>query len=63
MMNDKAEKEEVKEEPFNYANDFLFLTSKEKREVLKNAKQLLRLQKEDTEMVFAVDFCKKQRKD
>jgi uncharacterized protein YutD len=34
-------------EPCNYGNDFLLLTEKEKREVLKNAKNLLKLQKKN----------------
>jgi hypothetical protein len=34
-------------EPHNYGSDFLLLTLKEKRGVLRNAKNLLKLQKED----------------
>jgi hypothetical protein len=34
-------------ESHNYGSDFLLLTLKEKRGVLKNAKTLLKLQKED----------------
>jgi hypothetical protein len=42
-MNDKAEKEGVKEESYDYGNDFKVLSRKEKRGLVKNAKTLLKL--------------------
>ena len=46
-MNDKAKQEECKGECFNYESDFQLLTLKEKRGILKNAKNLLLLQREN----------------
>jgi hypothetical protein len=46
-MNDKAEKEGVKEESYDYGNDFKVLPRKEKRGLVKNAKTLLKLQREN----------------
>jgi hypothetical protein len=46
-MNDTAKQEEVKGEPCDYGKDFKILTRKEKRGILKNAKTLLKLQKEN----------------
>jgi hypothetical protein len=52
-MNGTAKKAEVNREPFDYADDFSFLTPKEKRGILKNAKHLLKLQN-DNDAVLAV---------
>jgi hypothetical protein len=52
-MNDKAEKEGVKGESYDYGNDFQLLPRKEKRELVKNAKTLLKLQKENAILVDA----------
>ena len=49
-MNNTEIKEGCKVETYDYKSDFLFLTLKEKRGVLKNAKHLLKLQK-DAEIV------------
>ena len=57
-MNDTEIKEGYKVETYDYTSDFLFLTLKEKRGVLKNAKHLLKLQK-DVEIV-GVLYCEKQ---
>jgi hypothetical protein len=67
-MNDKTKKVEVNRESFDYSDDFSFLTLKEKREVLKNAKYLLRLQKDNVAMladnkpqkenVFSIGVCR-----
>lgn len=60
-MNDMSIKDSCNVETYDYESDFQFLTLKEKHEVLKNAKQLLKLQKEDAEMVADVLHCEKQR--
>jgi hypothetical protein len=46
-MNNKAGKEGVKEESYDYGNDFKVLPRKEKRGLVKNAKTLLKLQREN----------------
>ncbi|GHV00373.1 hypothetical protein FACS189483_10390 [Spirochaetia bacterium] len=46
-MKDKAKQEGVKGESYDYSKDFKVLTRKEKRALLKNAKTLLKLQKEN----------------
>jgi hypothetical protein len=46
-MKYTASKAEGKEEPYDYRNDFKVLTIGEKRAVLKTAKHLLKLQKEN----------------
>jgi hypothetical protein len=46
-MKDTAKQEGVKGEPYDYSKDFKILTRKEKRALLKNAKTLLKLQKEN----------------
>jgi hypothetical protein len=46
-MNNKAGKEGVKEESYDYDNDFKVLPRKEKRGLVKNAKTLLKLQREN----------------
>jgi hypothetical protein len=51
-MNDAGKKEGRNVEIYNYGSDFQILTPKEKRRILKNAKQLLNLQKENTDMVI-----------
>lgn len=51
MMNDTGKKERCNVETYDYGSDFQFLTLKEKRVILKNAKHLLKLQKEDLEMI------------
>jgi hypothetical protein len=45
-MKDKAEQEGVKGESYDYGNDFKVLSLKEKRGLVKNAKTLLKLQKD-----------------
>lgn len=46
-MNDTTWHKSLKVEIFDFENDFKILTLKEKHVVLKNAKSLLRLQKEN----------------
>ena len=46
-MKDKARQAGVKGEPYDYSKDFRILTLREKRGILKNAKDLLKLQKEN----------------
>jgi hypothetical protein len=46
-MNGMAKHEGCKVETSNYGNDFQLLTLKEKRGILKNAKSLLKLQKDN----------------
>ena len=62
-MDDKARKVEVNREPFDYIDDFSFLTPKEKRLVLKTAKHLLKLQKGDADMVVDSGFREKAERD
>jgi len=59
-MNGKTKKVKVNKESFDYADDFSFLTPKEKRKVLKNAKHLLKLQKESVAVLD--DATKPKRK-
>ena len=47
IMNDTAKQKGYKVETYDYGNDFQLLSRKEKRGVLKNAKSLLRLQREN----------------
>jgi hypothetical protein len=46
-MDDTAKQEGGNVEPYDYGSDFLILTRKEKRAVLKNAHHLLKLQKDN----------------
>jgi len=46
-MNNMVTPEKCKVENYNFAGDFQILTLKEKRVILKNAKTLLKLQKEE----------------
>jgi 23S rRNA U2552 (ribose-2'-O)-methylase RlmE/FtsJ len=46
-MNDSAKDGSCKVEAYNYRDDFQLLTLKEKREILKNAKFLLKLQRDN----------------
>jgi hypothetical protein len=46
-MNYTAQQKGYKVETYNYGNDFQFLSREEKRGLLKNAKKLLRLQREN----------------
>jgi hypothetical protein len=46
-MNVKAEKEGIKGESYDFSNDFQLLPCKEKRGLVKTAKTLLNLQKEN----------------
>ena len=46
-MNDMSIKDSCNVETYDFRSDFQFLTLKEKREVLKNAKHLLNLQKKN----------------
>jgi hypothetical protein len=46
-MKDMARQEGIGREPYDYRKDFKVLTPVEKREVLKTAKNLLKLQKEN----------------
>jgi hypothetical protein len=50
-MKDTAKQEGVKAEPYDYSKDFKILTPKEKRGILKNAKTLLKLQKENNALL------------
>jgi len=47
----KGKEREVNEEKYDYYADFLILSNTEKRVILKTAKTLLEVQKEDAEMV------------
>ncbi|MDR0290899.1 MAG: hypothetical protein LBI06_08190 [Treponema sp.] len=46
-MNGTAKHEERKVETYHYRSDFQLLTQKEKRDILKNAKSLLKLQRDN----------------
>ena len=46
-MNDKTNQNVDKGEFFVYGSDFIFLSGKEKRVILKTAKNLLKLQQEN----------------
>ncbi|GHU05890.1 hypothetical protein FACS1894147_12500 [Spirochaetia bacterium] len=46
-MKDTAKQEGVKGESYDFGKDFKILTRKEKRALLRNAKTLLKLQKEN----------------
>jgi hypothetical protein len=50
-MKDKAEQEGVKGESYDFSKDFKVLSHKEKRELVKNAKTLLKLQRENLSML------------
>ncbi|MDR2375087.1 MAG: hypothetical protein LBD96_01460 [Treponema sp.] len=52
-MNDKTEEEEVKGEFYDYSNDFHLLSRKERRGLVKNAKHLLKLQRENAMLADA----------
>jgi hypothetical protein len=52
-MNGTAKREGRKVETYHYVNDFQLLTLKEKRDILKNAKSLLKLQR-DNDVLCAV---------
>jgi hypothetical protein len=52
-MNGTANHEERMVETYNYGSDFQLLTLKEKRGILKSAKSLLKLQR-DNAVLFAV---------
>ena len=54
-MNDTVKYEERKVESYNYGSDFQLLALKEKRGILKNAKTLLKLQREN-DVLFARTF-------
>jgi hypothetical protein len=51
-MNDKPKHKRFKVETYNFGSDFQILTSKEKRGILRNAKNFLKLQK-DNEILLA----------
>jgi len=51
-MNDRTTHESSKVENCNFMSDFQILTLKEKRGILKSAKNLLKLQNEDGVLVF-----------
>jgi hypothetical protein len=59
-MDDTAKQEGGKVETYDYENDFQILTPKEKREVLKNAKHLLNLQKEDNAVLADASVPQKE---
>jgi hypothetical protein len=52
-MDDTANHEGCMVETYNYGSDFQLLTLKEKRGILKSAKSLLKLQR-DNDVLFAV---------
>ena len=56
MLKDKARQAGVKGESYDYSKDFKILTPKEKRGILKNAKALLRLQRENILLADAPCF-------
>jgi len=51
-MNNRTPHDCSKVENYNFMSDFQILTLKEKRGILKNAKTLLKLQNEDSVLVF-----------
>jgi hypothetical protein len=61
-MNGTAEHIDCKVETYNYRDDFQLLTRKEKRTVLRNAKYLLKLQR-DNDSLIAVKAVPKREKD
>jgi len=61
-MKNMAIKKSCNVETYDYSSDFKFLTKKEKREVLKNAKKLLKLQKENNALPADVNIKKKNKK-
>jgi hypothetical protein len=61
-MKDKARKEGVKVESYDYGRDFKKLSPAEKGGILKTAKHLLKVQKEDAERVANVGSLKNEGK-
>ena len=59
-MNHTANQEEQKAEIFNYLDDFSILSLNEKRGIIKNAKTLLRLQKDNNILPAGPDLRKKE---
>ena len=58
-MDDTARQEGRKAETYDYLSDFQILPLKEKRGILKNAKHLLKLQKEDAVILADTGSCEK----
>lgn len=58
-MNDMAKKGDCNVETYDYRSDFKLLTRKEKCGVLKNAKHLLKLQRENNAIFVNSCSCKK----
>ncbi|GHV71609.1 hypothetical protein AGMMS49928_24180 [Spirochaetia bacterium] len=56
-MKDKARRVGAEGESYDYCKDFKILTVEEKRGILKNAKDLLRLQKENIPLADAPLLC------
>ena len=61
-MNSAEKQKGCKVEIYDYRSDFLFLTRKERRGVLKNAKQLLKLQKENNAIFVDAPIPQKENK-
>jgi len=55
-MSSKTNRENRKVENYNFGSDFQILTLKEKREILKNAKTLLKLQRGDAVLLSGDAF-------
>jgi hypothetical protein len=62
-MNGTAKQERCKVETYHYVNDFQLLTLKEKRGILKNAKSLLKLQKDNDGLTAVADVPQKGKYD
>jgi hypothetical protein len=60
IMDDTSKQEGGNVEPYDYGSDFLILTRKEKRGVLKNAQHLLKLQKENDAVFVDMPVSKKE---
>ncbi|MDR0455563.1 MAG: hypothetical protein LBH20_02615 [Treponema sp.] len=62
MMNNTVKQAGGKVGTYDYKSDFLILTLKEKWVILKNARHLLKLQKENAVVLADVGSCEKQRR-
>jgi len=59
-MNSTAIKDSCNVETYNYRSDFQFLSLKEKYRILKNAKYLLKLQKENNILLTDTSISQKE---
>jgi hypothetical protein len=60
-MYGTAKQEICKVEPYNYSNDFQLLTRKEKRNILRNAKFLLKLQRDNEGLIAVTTVPQKEK--